>query len=165
MGTAMEGTLLAVDVGMRAGLAWFGTDGRLLHSRSARFASRAVLRRAVPAILAERPPVRLVVLEGMGPVADIWMRSLERLGVPFEQVSAETWREAMLLRRERRSGEQAKQHAARLAAPLLAGTGHPRPEAIGDDEAEAILCGLWAVRALLPSLSRPVRGPSAPPPP
>ena len=118
----MEGTLLAVDVGMRAGLAWFGTDGRLLHSRSARFANRAVLRRAVPAILAERPPVRLVVLEGMGPVADIWMRSLERLGVPFEQVSAETWREAMLLRRERRSGEQAKQHAARLAAPLLAGT-------------------------------------------
>ena len=93
------------------------------------------------------------------------MRSLERLGVLFEQVSAETWREAMLLRRERRSGEQAKQHAARLAAPLLAGTGHPRPEAIGDDEAEAILCGLWAVRALLPSLSRPVRGPSAPPPP
>ena len=147
----MEGTLLAVDVGMRAGLAWFGTDGRLLHSRSARFANRAVLRRAVPAILAERPPVRLVVLEGMGPVADIWMRSLERLGV---------CRLCVIHR-----NVPAQQHAARLAAPLLAGTGHPRPEAIGDDEAEAILCGLWAVRALLPSLSRPVRGPSAPPPP
>lgn len=150
-----DGTLLAVDVGMTAGLAWFSFAGRLLHSRSARFANRSVLKRALPGIFQEHPPVRFVVLEGMGQVADIWLHQVRRLDLPCQQVSAEVWRQDMLLQRERRCGQQAKLNAAKLAAPFAAQAGHLRPQSLGDDEAEAILCGLWAIQKLLPHLQHP----------
>ena len=35
--------LLAIDLGMKAGLAWFGEDGRLLRCRTVHFSNRTVL--------------------------------------------------------------------------------------------------------------------------
>ena len=45
--------LLAVDLGLRAGLAWFNRQGRLIRCRSTHFTDRATLRRALPALWQE----------------------------------------------------------------------------------------------------------------
>ena len=61
--------LLAVDMGLRTGLALYGPDGRLQWYRSKHFASRAELRRGVTSILREAPPLAWIWLEGGGDIA------------------------------------------------------------------------------------------------
>lgn len=43
--------LLAVDLGLRSGLALYGRDGRLREYRSQNFGSQSRLKRAVPSVL------------------------------------------------------------------------------------------------------------------
>ncbi len=81
--------LLAVDLGVKTGLALYGQDGRLLWYRSQNFGT------------AER------------------------------------------LRREQRSGVQAKESATDLARRVIIWSGARRPTSLRDDAAEAILIGLW----------------------
>jgi hypothetical protein len=73
------------------------------------------LRRGVVTILDEVPDLVWLVLEGGGPLADVWEREGARRAVPALRVAAETWRARLLLDREQRSGPQAKQHADDLA--------------------------------------------------
>ena len=107
--------VLAIDVGMKAGLAWFNVEGELIRARSTRFANRTVLKKALPSIWTEQPGVTQLVLEGQGEIADIFRKSAERASIPVQQFSAEDWREEMLLPRQRRSGKQAKAHAETIA--------------------------------------------------
>ena len=72
-------TLLAIDVGMKAGLAWFDEHGMLIRARSTRFANRAMLKRALPSILAELPGLSVVILEGQGDIADIFRKFIQRV--------------------------------------------------------------------------------------
>jgi hypothetical protein len=137
-----------VDVGVRAGLALYGDDGRVVWYRSRNFGSTARLRRAAPALLAEIPNLAYVALEGGGPVSDIWEREAERLAATVIRVSAEEWRAALLYPREQRSGTQAKQHADLLARRMIAWSDAPRPTSLRHDAAEAVLVGLWAVMSL-----------------
>lgn len=140
--------LLAVDLGLRTGLAWYNENGRLLRCRSAHFADRGMLRRALPALWHEVPDVTRVVLEGGGDLADAWRHSAERRGIAVMVVSAEQWRQDLLYKRERRSGAQAKDHAADLAARVMDWSGMSRVGPLRHDAAEAVLCGLWAAREL-----------------
>jgi hypothetical protein len=71
-------TLLAVDLGVRTGLALYGGDGRLLRYRSQNFGSAARLRRALPALLEAEPDLAWLVIEGGGPLADAWEREAAR---------------------------------------------------------------------------------------
>jgi hypothetical protein len=137
--------LLAVDVGVRAGLALYGDDGRLIWYRSRNFGSTARLRRAAPGLLAGIPGLAYVALEGGGTVADVWEREADRLAATVIRVSAEEWRGALLYPREQRTGAQAKQRADGLARRVIAWSGAPRPTSLNDDAAEAVLVGLWAV--------------------
>jgi hypothetical protein len=73
--------LLAVDLGLRTGLALYGGDGRLRRYGSHNFGSTARLRRGAPAVLAEPGDLEWVYIEGGGPLADIWMREAERRGI------------------------------------------------------------------------------------
>src|SRR4051794_22619685 len=82
-------TLLAVDLGLRTGLALYGQDGRLLWCRSQHYGTRAALRRGVHGLLDANPEVSRLVLEGGGPIADIWVREARRRGIPVRQISAE----------------------------------------------------------------------------
>ncbi|MFP2910942.1 hypothetical protein ACLESD_39085, partial [Pyxidicoccus sp. 3LFB2] len=66
--------LLAVDLGLRSGLAVYGRDGRLCEYRSQNFGSQSRLKRAVPSVLHGVGPLAWLVLEGGGPVADVWER-------------------------------------------------------------------------------------------
>lgn len=140
--------LLSIDIGMRAGLAWFTGDGKLVKCRSAHFPNRTTLKRALPTVFQEYPGLTHVVLEGMGNVADIWVKYIQKLNVTFKQVSAETWREDMLYKRDRKSGQHAKHQAEILAADILRENNIHKTSQPNDDEAEAILCGQWAVTKL-----------------
>ena len=136
--------LLAVDLGLHTGLAMYRGDGRLGWYRSQHFRSAATLRRAARAILASIAGLHTVVIEGGGRLADVWEREGTRLGLRVRRVSAETWREQLLLGREQRTGRAAKQHAGELARRVIAWSDAARPTALRHDAAEAILVGLWA---------------------
>jgi hypothetical protein len=140
--------LLAVDVGIRAGLAFYDADGQLQSYRSHNFGSRSRLRAGVRTILAENPELQVLLLEGGGTIADIWERAAERQDLEVIQVSAETWREALLLPREQKSGAQAKGVADGLARSVITWSAAPEPTSLRHDAAEAILAGLWGVDKL-----------------
>jgi hypothetical protein len=138
--------LLAIDVGMKAGFAWFDENGTLIRARSTRFAKRMTLKRALPSILTEIEGVTEVVLEGQGEIADIFKKGIQRTSLPVLQFSAEEWREDMLLPRERRSGQQAKAVAEAMALKIAHDSGNPPKCAYDDDAAEAVLFGLWYLK-------------------
>jgi len=138
-------TLLAVDLGIKTGLALYGEDGRLIWYRSSNFGSTSRLRRGAGAILRDTSNLAWLVLEGGGILAEIWQKEADRRQIPLLQFSAETWRRGMLYPRQQRSGRQAKQHADRLARRVIEWSEAPRPTALRHDTAEAILVGLWGV--------------------
>jgi hypothetical protein len=138
-------SLLAVDVGLRTGLAFFRRDGRLLRYRSQNFGTALRLRRAVRRLLAETPGLLRLVLEGGGPLGEIWSREALRRDLLVRRVSAEEWRAGLLLPRERRSGARAKDSAGDLAREVIAWSDAARPTSLRHDTAEAILIGLWGV--------------------
>jgi hypothetical protein len=138
-------TLLAVDLGIRSGLALYGGDGRLCWYRSKNFGNSAQLRRGVRTILAELPTLAWLILEGGGELAEIWQREAEYRQVPVYQISAEEWRQLMLYPRQQRTGLKAKQTADTLARRIIAWSGIAKPTTLRHDTAEAILIGLWGV--------------------
>ncbi|MBN2450220.1 MAG: hypothetical protein JXR77_07515 [Lentisphaeria bacterium] len=140
--------LLAVDAGLRTGLAEFDRRGRLLRYAAHHAANRTVLRRAASVVLARLPDLEVLALEGGGPLADAWLKLAARRGLRILQVSAETWRREILLAREQRNGRDAKRHADRLAREIIAADGTKRPVSLRHDAAEAILVGLWACVSL-----------------
>jgi hypothetical protein len=138
-------SLLAVDLGLRTGLALYAETGKLLWYRSKNFGSRDRLRRGVPGILAEIPDLGWLVLEGDRALADIWEREVRGLDVSVQRVAAEEWRRKLLYPREQTSGPKAKQSADDLARRIIEWSGAPRPTSLRHDAAEAIVLGLWGV--------------------
>jgi hypothetical protein len=153
-------SLLAVDLGVRTGLALFGADGRLRWYRSKNFGNTARLRRGVRAVLAEVTNLDFVILEGGGPIAEIWLAELDYQQIPAQQISADDWRRDFFYPREQRDSATAKQTADTLARRVIEWSDAPRPTSLRHDAAEAILIGLWAALqlgwliALPPQLNR-----------
>ena len=106
-------------------------------------ARRNALRRGARSVLDTLPHLAWLVLEGGGPLADIWRREATRRQIPVRQISAEAWRRQFLYAREQRSGAHAKENATELARRIIIWSGARRPTALRDDAAEAILIGLW----------------------
>ena len=154
-------SLLAVDVGVRTGLAVYRDDGRLIWYRSRNFGAASRLKRAIPALLHEAFDPTYVVLEGGGPLAEHWTTAAEKHGSRIRRVSAEQWRSLFLLARDQRSGEQAKRMADRIARHVVEWSDAARPTSLRHDAAEAILIGLWGVidvgwlRGVPPALGLP----------
>lgn len=138
-------SLLAVDLGLRTGLALFGADGRLLWVRSHNFGTAARLRRGAYNIVNEPPELAWLFIEGGGRLADPWRKEADRRHVPVQQVSAERWRTDLLLPREQRNSRRAKQNADVLARRVMQWSGVSTAHGLRHDAAEAILVGLWAV--------------------
>lgn len=167
-GTPSSGTkkqeptaLLAVDVGLKSGLAEYSLQGRLLRYRSCSFGNRRHLRRGVFAVMGDLRALELLVLEGGGALADVWRREAGRRGVEVRMVSAENWREVLLYQRHRRGSRVAKRRAVELARRVIHDAAIRKPvSSLRHDAAEAILTGLWAVldigwrRSLPPQLER-----------
>lgn len=140
-------TLLAVDLGLRTGLALYGEDGKLIWYRSHNFGTTDRLRRAAHGILDGIPSLSAIVIEGGGKLAAVWEKEAREREIGFHQLGAEAWREAFLLPREQRTGQDAKRYAGEMARKVIEWSGAPRPTSLRHDAAEAILIGLWgAVR-------------------
>lgn len=139
--------LLAVDLGLRTGLALYGADGRLRWYRSQNFGARSRLKRGVYTLLNELPEVEWLILEG-GSLAGPWQREAEQRKLAVRQIDAATWRTQLLLPRERRDGATAKRTADELARRIINWSGAARPTSLRHDAAEAILIGLWGVLAV-----------------
>jgi len=138
--------LLAVDLGLRTGLALYGRDGRLRTYRSQNLGTRTRLRRAAAGVLADVDGLERVVLEGGGDLAELWKAAAERAGLRARVIDAGVWRQALLLPRDQRTGADAKAAADGLARAVIAWSGAPRPKgALRHDAAEAIAVGLWGV--------------------
>ncbi len=138
-------SLLAIDLGLKTGLALYGRNGRLAWYRSQNYSSAKRLKSAVFGIFKENPDISILVLEGGGHLADIWIKEAQRRQISIKQISAETWRKKFLYHREQRTGPQAKKNAEMFARKVIKWSGAKRPTSLRHDAAEAILAGLWGV--------------------
>lgn len=137
--------LLAVDLGLKTGLALYSEDGTLAWYRSQNYGAAKRLRRGVHALLGQLPELAYIVIEGGGTLADIWCKEAERRGIEVIVTGAEAWRRRLLYPRQHRSGPQAKDNAGELARRVIDCLGAPRPTSLRHDAAEAILIGLWGM--------------------
>ena len=87
----------------------------------------------------------LLVLEGGGPIAYIWLREAERRGIPVRRIAAEDWRGRLFDPNETRGRDRSKLSAGGLARRVIGWSGLSRPTSLRHDAAEAILIGLWGV--------------------
>lgn len=138
-------TLLAVDLGLRSGLALYRRDGRLLWYRSTNFGSVRRLKQAVPGILDPIDGLQQVVLEGGGQLATVWQHECERRGLACTILAAETWRRRLLIPRQQQHAAQAKQSAGNLARKVIALLAEKQPTSLRHDASEAVLVGLYAL--------------------
>lgn len=137
--------LLAVDLGIKSGLAIYADTGRLVAYRSTNFGSRARLKKAAYGVLRDVDGLAHVLAEGDTLLGDIWRHEALKRGATFELITAEVWREEFLFKRHRRSGQDAKARADTLARQVIDWSGAERPTSLKHDAAEAILIGLWGV--------------------
>lgn len=137
--------LLAIDLGLKTGLALYGEDGRLRSYRSTNFGSVSRLKRAIPGVLDSLYEVNWLVGEGDRRLFDHWAREALRRGAEVRLVDAQRWRPRLLYQRERRTRRDAKETADVLARQVIEWSGAPRPTSLRHDAAEAILIGLWGV--------------------
>ncbi len=139
------GSLLAVDLGLKTGLALFNRDGTLAWYRSHNFGSRERLKRGIPGILETIPDILAIVMEGGGNLATVREKEAERRGIATVKISAEEWRHEFLYSPEQRSGTDSKRHAGELARKVIQWAQASRPTALRHDTAEAIMIGLWGL--------------------
>ena len=151
--------LLAIDLGLRTGLALFGDDGRLRWYRSTNFGNRGRLKRGIHSVLADVYDLAWMIGEGDRRLFEHWSREALARGAEARLVSAETWRPRLLFAREQRHRRDAKGAADVLARQVIEWSGAPRPTSLQHDAAEAILIGLWGVLEVgwLPSLPSELR--------
>ena len=146
--SALTPMLLAVDLGLRAGFAWYNETGRLQSYRSTNFGSNARLKQGAYRMMQEHPELSWVVLEGDSNLAEAWMRHAKKQRAHSQCIAAETWRKKLLTPSQRRSGGDAKSAADDLARRVIEWSGAPRPTSLRHDAAEAICIGLWSVLSL-----------------
>jgi hypothetical protein len=136
--------LLAIDLGVKTGLAMYSSDGRLLWYRSHNYGNKARLKKAIPNILGEED-LRYLVIEGGGPLLKIWTQEAERKNIEIIRTMADEWRQDILLAREQRKGTDAKHNAIQYAHQVIDCLASHRATSLTDDAAEAILIGLWGM--------------------
>lgn len=140
--------LLAVDVGLHTGLAFFDDSARLLWYRSHHLANPQKLKKIIAKLLRDAPCPTHIYLEGGGPLAELWLRDAERLDIRTRQVQAEQWRQKLFFPRQHLSGSQAKRQAGELARQVIDHLGGKKPTQLRHDTAEAILIGLFGLLEL-----------------
>ena len=140
--------LLAVDLGVKTGMALYHSDGRLLWYRSQNFGNSARLRKAIPGILNRDEELRYLVVEGGGPLLKIWQQEAERKNIELIKTMAHEWRQEIFYSREHRKGVQAKHNSISYAKRVIAKLSSSGVTSLTDDAAEAILTGLWAMHKI-----------------
>lgn len=140
--------LLAVDLGLRTGLAVFDNTGRLVRYRSQNYGTVTRLKRAAWGELAQVDELVALAVEGDSGLARVWARAAEKQGARVFAIQAPTWRRHVLTPADHRPGADAKAAAGRVAREIIVQSGLPKPTSLRHDAAEAICLGLWACHTL-----------------
>jgi hypothetical protein len=135
--------LLAVDAGVKTGLALYNNQGQLCWYRSHNMGSISSLRKAAYRLLHSVENLRWLVIEGGGPVSEAWVKEAVKLNLNIIRTDAGEWRKALLHPREFRNSAIAKQSAISLSKPVIEKSDAPSVNRPDHDAAEAILIGLW----------------------
>jgi hypothetical protein len=139
-------SLLGIDLGLKTGLALFDTQDGLVWYRSTNFGSKSRLKAGVFHLLGSISDLERIVLEGGGDLAWAWAKEAARRNIAFKQISAEVWRQDLLLPRHTTCGVKAKKSAVDLALTVIQSSEAPRPKTrLNHDCAEAILIGYWGM--------------------
>jgi hypothetical protein len=141
-----NGLLLAVDTGVKTGLALYGKPDRLIWYRSHNMGSLSSLRKAANHLIHSIEGLSVIVTEGGGPVADAWNKEGLRIGIQIISTDAGEWRKELLYPREYRNSEKAKQTAIFLSRQIIEKSEAPSENFPAHDAAEAILIGLWGCK-------------------
>ncbi|NTW23531.1 MAG: hypothetical protein HGA37_02435 [Lentimicrobium sp.] len=151
--------LLAIDAGVKTGLALFCKPANLTWYRSHNMGSVSSLRKAADHLLHSIEGLTAIVIEGGGPVAEAWKKGAVQLGLEIIMTDAGVWRKEILYPREYRDSDTAKQTAIGLAKQIIDKSEAPSMNFPTHDAAEAVLIGLWGCKKLgwvkeLPSFRR-----------
>ncbi|MBK6967010.1 MAG: hypothetical protein IPH20_24675 [Bacteroidales bacterium] len=138
--------LLAVDAGIKTGLALYGIATGLVWYRSHNMSSISSLRKAAGHLVNSIEGLSVIVVEGGGPVAEAWKKEGQRAGIQIIATDAGEWRKEMLYPREYRNSATAKQSAILLVGQIIEKSVAPSKNSPTHDAAEAILIGLWGCR-------------------
>lgn len=120
--------LLSVDLGLRSGLAFYDSKGILLSFSYLRFESILTLEDSVCKLLAESSILHDIthfVLEGDAVYGAIWSTAIQNYSIERKKavevmyVSPAEWRERMLLKKERKSGKDAKYAAREISRQIM----------------------------------------------
>jgi hypothetical protein len=138
--------LLAIDAGIKTGLALYEKITGLVWYRSHNMASISSLRKAAGHLVNSIEGLSVIVVEGGGPVAETWKKEGLRAGIQIIATDAGEWRKEMLYPREYRNSATAKQSAILLVRQIIEKSEAPSKNSPTHDAAEAILIGLWGCR-------------------
>ena len=138
-----EKFLLAVDAGIKTGLALYDHHVNLCWYRSHNMGSLTSLKRASYNILRSTQNLAYLVIEGGGPITEAWIKEAKKLNITVIQTDAGKWRPNLLYNREQRSGIKAKQTAIIMAQRIISQSCSKSKNTPTHDAAEAILIGLW----------------------
>lgn len=112
------------------------------------YGNRDQLKRAVWGIMSGGDaPLEVLIMEGDRGLGALFAKLGHKWGVEVVFTDAHVWRPSLMDPKRRRSGEDAKAYADRLARAVITASGAPEPTALRHDAAEAILVGLWGVLA------------------
>ena len=142
--------LLAVDLGLRTATAVLDGSGQILQVDDWRFKDLHQLEGALEGILCNHSITHVVVEGADMKLNRIWRLAVEKYDLPFARVVAEDWREVLLLPKERKNKQAAKDAAVLIAKQFLTNKlDHNNSSAkLSKDAAEAVLVGLYALQVL-----------------
>ena len=138
--------LLAIDAGVKTGLALYGRPDKLIWYRSHNMGSVSSLRKAAAHLLHSIEGLKVIVIEGGGPVAEAWKKEAIQPGLEIISTDAGVWRKELLFPREYRDSVTAKHAAIGLAKQIIDKSDAPSANFPTHDAAEAVLIGLWGCK-------------------
>jgi Icc-related predicted phosphoesterase len=142
--------LLAVDLGLRTATAVLDGSGQVLQVDDWRFTDFPQLEGALEGILINYNITHVVVEGADMKLNHIWRKAVAKYDLPYARVVAEDWREALLLPKERKNKQVAKDAAVLIAKQFWnKKLDHNDSSAkLTKDAAEAVLVGLYAMNVL-----------------
>lgn len=135
---------MAVDLGVKTGLAVYTSDGELINYKSRNYGNAKRLKKAIYQILKEQENLKFLYLEGGGKLDKFWVKQAEKLGITTKQIHAETWRKKLFPKGQADyHSKPVKILAEKQAKEILKAHAFPIPENLNKDVSEAILIGLY----------------------
>jgi len=138
--------LLAVDLGVKTGMALYSNEPKLIWYRSQNYGNKNRLKADVSNILKDNPNLEYIVIEGGGDLAKIWRNEAVKHKIEIIQIYAEEWRKELFHNYQIKDGLKAKQSALDLVRNIIQKTNGPKPTSMVHDAAEAILAGFWGIK-------------------